>query len=65
MLRRWTLLAVPISTGDRDIDALSQSVSDAANADPGVFWTRRGAERAARFHMQMLPISLTPERRQP
>jgi hypothetical protein len=65
MLRRWTLTAYPVVTGDRGYDLFSQAMADAANADPGVFWTERGARRAARFHTHTmgLPVALEAVRR--
>lgn len=65
MLRRWTLTAIPVKSGDREFDRFSQAMADAVNADPGAFWTQGQARRAARFHMQTmgLPVALEAVRR--
>jgi hypothetical protein len=60
MLRRWTLLAVPLDHPDPNVRALSRSLAEAANADPDAFWTKRGAWRAGCFHAGMLPLGMVP-----
>jgi hypothetical protein len=55
--KRWRVVASPVDAPTGGLLTLSQDLADLCNADPDMlFWFRRSAESAARFHAAMLPV---------